>query len=45
MPSCLIELGYITTASEEAYLTSERGVSELAQSIYQAIKKYKETQK
>ena len=45
MPSCLIELGYITTASEETYLTSERGVSELAQSIYQAIKKYKETQK
>lgn len=45
MPSCLIELGYITTASEETYLTSDRGVSELAQSIYQAIKKYKETQK
>lgn len=45
MPSCLIELGYITTASEEAYLTSERGVNALAQSIYQAIKKYKETQK
>ena len=45
MPSCLIELGYITTASEETYLTSDRGVSELAQSIYQAIKKYKETLK
>ena len=45
MPSCLIELGYITTASEETYLTSDRGVSELAQSIYKAIKKYKETQK
>lgn len=45
MPSCLIELGYITTSSEEAYLISERGVNELAQSIYQAIKKYKETQK
>lgn len=45
MPSCLIELGYITTASEEAYLTSDRGVNQLAQSIYQAIKKYKETQK
>jgi len=45
MPSCLIELGYITTASEEAYLTSERGVNELAQSIYEAIKKYKSTQK
>ena len=45
MPSCLIELGYITTASEETFLTSDRGVNQLAQSIYQAIKKYKETQK
>jgi len=43
MPSCLIELGYITTASEEAYLTSQKGVNELAQSIYQAIKNYKAT--
>ena len=41
MPSCLIELGYITTASEEAYLTSDRGVQQLAKSIYEAIKKYK----
>lgn len=44
MPSCLVELGYITTASEQAYLTSDRGVNELAMSIYQAIKKYKATQ-
>jgi len=43
MPSCLIELGYITTASEEAYLTSQKGVNELAQGIYQAIKNYKAT--
>lgn len=41
MPSCLIELGYISTASEENYLVSNRGVNELAMSIYQAIKKYK----
>ncbi len=41
MPSCLIELGYITTATEEAYLTSDRGVQQLANSIYEAIKKYK----
>ena len=45
MPSCLVELGYITTASEEAYLTSQRGVDELAQSIYTAIKKYSEAMK
>ena len=43
MPSCLIELGYVTTASEERYLTSDRGVSQLADAIYKAIKKYKET--
>ena len=44
MPSCLVELGYITTQSEETYLTSQRGVDELARSIYEAIKKYKEAQ-
>lgn len=45
MPSCLIELGYVTTASEETYLTSDRGVTQLATAIYKAIKKYKETNK
>ncbi|MBP5769875.1 MAG: N-acetylmuramoyl-L-alanine amidase [Bacteroidaceae bacterium] len=45
MPSCLIELGYITTASEETYLTSSRGVNELSTAIYKAIRKYKETNK
>ena len=44
MPSCLVELGYITTASEEAYLTSNKGVNELATSIYQAIKTYQANQ-
>lgn len=44
MPSCLVELGYITTSTEESYLTSDRGVNELAKSIYEAIKKYKATQ-
>ncbi len=43
MPSCLVELGYITTRSEENYLLSDRGVNALAMSIYQAIKKYKDT--
>ena len=41
MPSCLVELGYITTASEESYLLSQKGVDDLAQSIYTAIKNYK----
>ena len=40
MPSCLVELGYITTPSEEGYLTSQKGVDELAQSIYAAIRQY-----
>ena len=40
MPSCLIELGYVTTPSEEKYLTSDRGVNQLADAIYKAIKKY-----
>ena len=44
MPSCLIELGYITTPAEEDYLLSDRGVSELAQAIYQAISKFKNRQ-
>ncbi len=43
MPSCLIELGYITTQAEETFLTSNAGVTQLAQAIYAAIKKYKET--
>lgn len=45
MPSCLVELGYITTPAEEAYLTSDRGVRELANCIYEAIKKYTENVK
>lgn len=40
MPSCLIELGYVTTGSEERYLTSDKGVAQLADAIYKAIKKY-----
>jgi N-acetylmuramoyl-L-alanine amidase len=41
MPACLIELGYITTPSEEAYLTSKAGVDALARGIYQAFVEYK----
>ena len=41
MPSCLIELGYITTPAEEEYLLSERGTNQLAQAIYEAIRKFK----
>lgn len=41
MPSVLIELGYITNPTEEAYLMSEQGSSTLAKSIYQAFLSYK----
>lgn len=41
MPSVLIELGYITNPTEEAYLMSDRGSSTLAKSIYQAFLNYK----
>lgn len=41
MPSVLIELGYISNYSEESYLISEKGTSELASSIYKAFVSYK----
>lgn len=40
MPSVLTELGFISTPSEEAYLNSEAGVTELATAIFRAFKKY-----
>lgn len=41
MPSVLIELGYLSNASEEKYLLSEKGQSYLASAIYRAVKEYK----
>ncbi|MBQ4387133.1 MAG: N-acetylmuramoyl-L-alanine amidase [Prevotella sp.] len=41
MPSCLIELGFISTPDEERFLHSADGVSRLAQGIYQAFLDYK----
>ncbi|WP_299232611.1 N-acetylmuramoyl-L-alanine amidase [uncultured Bacteroides sp.] len=41
MPSVLIELGYISNPSEETYLLSEKGTSELAEAIYKAFLNYK----
>lgn len=40
MPSVLTELGFISTPSEEAYLNSEEGINELANSIFRAFKIY-----
>lgn len=41
MPSVLLEVGYISTPSEEQFLMSEAGRQTMAKSIYNAIAKYK----
>lgn len=41
MPSCLIELGFITTPDEERFLNSKDGINRLARGIYNAFAKYK----
>lgn len=41
MPSCLIELGFITTPDEEKFLNTENGVNALSKGIYQAFTDYR----
>jgi N-acetylmuramoyl-L-alanine amidase len=41
MPSCLIELGFITTPDEEQYLNSQEGIDNCGRGIYQAFVNYK----
>lgn len=41
MPSVLVELGYISNPSEETYLLSDKGTSDLANAIYKAFINYK----
>jgi len=41
MPSTLIETGFLTNAKEEKYLSSESGQIETAQSIFDAVSRYK----
>ena len=41
MPSCLIELGFITTPDEEQYLNSQDGIDRLGYGIYKAFRDYK----
>ena len=41
MPSCLIELGFISTPSEEQYLNSKEGVDALARGIFEAFSVYR----
>lgn len=41
MPSCLIELGFISTLDEEQFLNTEQGVNSLAFGIFQAFCEYR----
>lgn len=41
MPACLIELGYISTATEETYLNNSTNQDAMARGIYQAFLEYK----
>ena len=41
MPSCLIEMGFITTPDEETYLNTNDGQDKIAKGIYNAFVKYK----
>jgi len=42
MPAILIETGFINNDEDERYLNSEKGQQELAESITEAVKRYKE---
>ena len=42
MPSVLIETGFLTNRKDAAYLKSENGQSKIAESILNAIKKYRD---
>lgn len=41
MPSCLIELGFITSQEEEEFLNSSEGIDLIARGIYEAFASYK----
>lgn len=44
MPACLVELGYITTPAEAAFLTSKANVEAMGLGLYQAFVAYKRMQ-
>lgn len=41
MPGILVEAGFLSNAQEEAYLASEEGQAEITNSIFQALKNYR----
>ena len=42
MPSCLIELGFITTPDEESLLNTDGRVDDIAKAIYKGFEQYKD---
>lgn len=42
MPSVLVEVGFLTNPTEEAYLGSSKGQDEIASGIFRAFREYKE---
>ena len=42
MPSVLIETGFLSNQQDEAYLKSTKGQSDIARSIFEAVKSYKQ---
>ena len=42
MPGVLIEVGFVSNPDEARYLKSERGLDEVSEAIFRAIKSYKE---
>jgi len=41
MPAVLVECGFLSNASDEAYLNSEKGLNNIANAIYKSIRIYK----
>lgn len=41
MPSCLIELGFISTLDEEEFLSSDSGVTSMSKAIFKGFQDYK----
>ncbi|PSQ89478.1 MAG: N-acetylmuramoyl-L-alanine amidase, partial [Bacteroidetes bacterium QS_8_64_10] len=41
MPAVLIETGFLTNASDAAFLSSDRGQTYLASAIFRAVRDYK----
>lgn len=41
MPSVLVETGFLSNRQDEAYLNSKKGQSDIARTIFNAVRQYK----